>query len=166
MTSYATADIADMDPVYGIQLYHPRFLEFIGAPEWATGHWVQTMDQEDAVAAALQLQHDAGLMTSNLQVLGQFVTTLNCISSEVLRLAIGPEVFPSKAVDVLSPVPRAPRAAHYMLAMGLWWPPGGLCAPGPLPVSSCNSCMNCTNCFPDLPWVESAMNILAWFVPA
>ena len=108
------------------------------------------MDREDAVAAALRLQHDAGLMTSNLQVLGQFVTSFNRMSSEVLRLAIGPEVFPSAAVDVLSPVPEAPRAANYMSAMGLWRPPGGLGDPGPLPVSSCNCCMNCTHCFPDL----------------
>ena len=109
------------------------------------------MDWEDAVAVALRLQHDAGLMTSNLQVLGQFVTSLNRMSSEVLCLAIGPEIFPSAAVNVLSPVPRAPRAANHMSAMGLWRPPGGPGDPGPLPVSSCNSCMNCTICFPDLP---------------
>ena len=81
------------------------------------------MDREDAVAAAFQLQHDAGVMTSNLQVLDQFVTSLNCVSSEILQLAAGLEVFPSAMMDVLSPVPRAPRAAHYMSAMGLWRPP-------------------------------------------
>ena len=157
MTSYASADIAYVDPVYGLQLYHPRFLEFIGAPESARlptrapGHWVRTMDQEDAVVAALRLQHDAGLMTSNLQVIGQFVTSLNRMSSEVLRLALGPEVFPSEVVDILSPVPRAPRATHYMSAMGLWQPPGGPSTPGPLPVSSCSNCMNCSKCFPGLP---------------
>ena len=157
MTSYAGTDTADVDPVYGIQLHHPRFLEFIGAPElarllnWSPVYWVQTMDREDAVAAALRLQHYASLMTSNLQVLGQLVTSLNRMSSEVLRLAIGPEVFPAAAVDVLSPVPRAPRAANYMSVMGLWRPPGGPGDPGPLPVSSCDSCMNCTNCFPDFP---------------
>ena len=31
------------------------------------------MDREEAVSAALQLQHDARLMMTNLQVLGQFV---------------------------------------------------------------------------------------------
>ena len=83
MTYCDSMDVADMDPVYGLQLHHPRFLEYVGAPESARlltrtpGHWVQTMDREDAVAAALQLQHDAGLMTSNLQILGQFVTSLN-----------------------------------------------------------------------------------------
>ena len=97
--------------------------------------------------AALQLQHDAGLMTSNLQVLGQFVTSLNCMSLEVMRLAFGLEVFPSEAVNVISPVPRAHRATHYMSAMGLRWPPGGL-GTLPLPDSSCNNCMNCSNCFP------------------
>ena len=84
------------------------------------GHWVQTMDREDAVAAALQLQHDAGLMTSNLQILGQFVTSLNRMSSEVMRLAFGKEVFPSDAVGAVSLVPHAQRAAHYMAKMGLW----------------------------------------------
>ena len=83
MTSYASADIADVDPVYGLQLHHPWFLEFIGAPESAhlltrtPSHWVRTMDREDAVVATLLHQHDAGLITSNLQVLGQFVTYFN-----------------------------------------------------------------------------------------
>ena len=63
------------------------------------------MDREDAIAAALQLQHDVGVMTSNLQVLDQFVTSLHRVSSEILRLAIGPVVFPSTTIDVLSPVP-------------------------------------------------------------
>ena len=31
MTSYARADIADVDPVYGLSLHPPRFLEYIGA---------------------------------------------------------------------------------------------------------------------------------------
>ena len=154
---YAGSDTADVDPVNGIQLHHPRFLEFIGAPESvrlmnrSPAYWIQTMDQEDAVAAALRLKHYAGLMTSNVQVLCQFMTSLNRMSSEVLRLAIGPEVFPSTAVDVLSPVPRAPRAANYLSAMGLWRSPGGPGDPGPCPVSSYNSCLNCTQCFPDLP---------------
>ena len=40
-----------------------------GSPD----HWVWTMDSEDAVAAALQ--HDAGVMTSNLLVMDRFVTS-------------------------------------------------------------------------------------------
>ena len=38
-------------------------------------------------------------MVFNLQVLGQYVTSLNRISSEVLCLAFGPENFPSDALD-------------------------------------------------------------------
>ena len=72
------------------------------------------MDREDSVVVALRLQHDAGL-TSNLHVLGQFVISLNRMSSEVLLLAIGQEVFPSEAVDVLSPVPlSAPRSSLHV----------------------------------------------------
>ena len=78
------------------------------------------MEWEEAVTAALQLQHDAGLITSNLQVLGQFVTSLNRMLSEVMRLAFGKEVFPSDAVQAVSSAPRVHRAAHYLSAMGLW----------------------------------------------
>ena len=129
---------------------HPRFLEYVGAPESARLLTRAPGHREEAVTAALQLQHDAGLITSNLQVLGQFVTSLNRMSSEVMRLTFGKEVFPSDAVQAISPAPRIHRAAHYMAAMGLWQPPGGPGAPGPLPVSSCNNCMQCTDCFPEL----------------
>ena len=52
---------------------------------------------------------------------------------QVMHLAFGEESFPSDAVDAVSPVPRAHRAAHYMASMGLWRPPGGPVDPGPLP---------------------------------
>ena len=71
MTSYLEEDISEVDPVFGVQLHHPRFLECIGAPESARllGHspaeWVQTIDKQDVMAAALQFQRDAGLMASN-----------------------------------------------------------------------------------------------------
>ena len=95
MTSYESAELADVDPAYGLQLHHPRFLEFVGAPElprlltWTPSHWVATLDSDNAVLAALQLQHDAGLISSNLQVLGQFVISLKRMSSEVMRLVFG-----------------------------------------------------------------------------
>ena len=138
--------------------HHPRFLEFVGAPESARmltrspSHWVANLDRDNAVSAALQLQHDAGLMSSNLQVLGQFVTSLNRMSSEVMRLAFGEETesLPSDAVNAVSPVPRAHRAAHYMASMGLWRPPGGPGDPGPLTMSACSNCRNCADCFPEL----------------
>ena len=76
MTSYESADVGDVDLAYVLQLHHPRFLEFVGAPVSAClltqtpTHWVATLDRENAVSAALQLQHDAGLRSLNLQVLG------------------------------------------------------------------------------------------------
>ena len=54
------------------------------------------------MSAALQLQHDAGLILSNLQVLGQFVTSLNRMSSEVMRVAFAHEPFPTEAVQFLA----------------------------------------------------------------
>ena len=56
---------ADSNPAYGMQLHHPRFLEFIGAPESARLLY-RPMGEEDAVAAAINLQRDAGVMLSNL----------------------------------------------------------------------------------------------------
>ena len=156
MTSYDNTDMTEVDPAYGLQLHHPRFLEYVGAPESARllsrppGYWLHHMDREQAVSAALQLQHDAGLMMANLQVLGQFVTSLNRMSSEVMRLAFGQEQYLSEAIQSMALSPRARRVAHYMAAMGLWRLPGSPGAPGPLPTSSCNDCMLCDNCFPDL----------------
>ena len=98
------------------------------------------MGEEDAVAAAINLQRDAGVMLSNLQILSQFATSLHRMSTEMLILGMGHVVFPSQEVASLSPAPRAPRAAQYMAAMGLWRPPLGL--GDPWPVSSCNACMN------------------------
>ena len=156
LTSYDQAELADVDPAYGLQLHHPRFLEYIGAPESAhllslpPGHWLRTMDREEAVMAALQLQHGVGLMMSNLQALGQFVMSLNHMSSEVMWLAFGQARFPSDAVQAVSPSPRVRRAAHYMAAMGLWHLPGGPGAPGPVPSSTCGHCKRCAECFPEL----------------
>ena len=66
MTWYDRAEVVDVDPAYRLQFHHPRYLEYVGAPESARlltrppGHWVQTMECEEAVTTALQLQHDAG----------------------------------------------------------------------------------------------------------
>ena len=146
MTSYDRAEVVDKDLVYGLQIHHPRFLEYVGVLETARlltralGHWVRTMEREEAVTAALQLQHDAGLITG--------FRTIR-MSSEVMRLAFGKEVFASEAVQAILSTPRVHCAAHYMSAMGLWRPRGPG-APWPVPISSCNNCMQCTDGFPDL----------------
>ena len=153
MTSYTGTAMVDADTRYGLQLHHPRFLEFIGAPESARllnqspSFWVDRLGQESAMAAAVNLQRDAGFMMSNLQIMGQFVTSLHRLSAEMLSIGVDHVVFPVEEVDRLSVMPRAQRAAKYMTAMGLWRPPSGPGAPGPLPTSTCTSCMNCEYCF-------------------
>ena len=153
MTSYTGTAMVDADTRYGLQLHHPRFLEFIGASESARllnqspSFWVDRLGQESAMAAAVNLQRDARFMMSNLQILGQFVTSLHRMSAEMLSIGVDHVVFPVEEVDRLSVMPRAQRAAKYMTAMGLWRPPSGPGAPGPLPTSTCTSCMNCEYCF-------------------
>ena len=158
MTSYDEENNrSDFSPAYGIHLHDPRLLEYVEAPESARllsrtpEYWLHHLGRERTLAAALQLQHDAALIMSNIQVLGQFVTSLNRMASEVMRVAFDREPFPSEAVQYVTPSHRVRRAAHYIAAMGLWRPPSNPGVPGPLPSSSCNACMSCSYCFPDLP---------------
>ena len=155
ITSYTGPAVADTNPAFGMQLHHPRLLEFIGAPESARllyhspMFWVDRLGEKDAMAAAVNLQRDAGIMLSNLQILSQFVTSLHRMSCEMMTLGMGHVVFPSKEIADVSTALRAPRAAKYMAAMGLWCPQTGPGDPGPVPASSCNACMNCRYCFPE-----------------
>ena len=103
------------------------------------------------MAAAVDLQRDAGLMLSNLQILSKFVTSMHRMSTEMMTLGMIHVVFPSEEVAALSTTPRAPRTAKYMAAMGLWRPQTGPGDPGPVPTPSCNACMNCWYCFPEGP---------------
>ena len=152
ITSYMGTALSDANETYGLQLHHPRFLEFIGAPESARllnhspSFWVDRLGEECAMTAAVNLQRDAGLMVSNLPILAQFVTALHWMSSEMM--SVGHVVFPTKDVAKLSRTPRAQIAAKYMISMGMWCPPSGPGAPGPIPTSSCASCMRCDYCFP------------------
>ena len=145
----------DGNPAYGLQLHHPRFLELVGAPESARlldcppTFWVDQLGKEQAMAAAINLQRDAGVMLSNLQILSQFAMVMNRMSFSMMALGLGQSLFPRVEVDDLSPAPRAARAASYMSAMGLWRPQTGPGAPGLVPVSSCCSCMSCKYCFPE-----------------
>ena len=106
-----------MNPAFGMQLHHPRFLGFMGAPEsaWLLYHsptfWVDWLGEEDAMAAAVNLQRDAGIMLSNLQIISQFVTSLHRMSSEMTTIGMGRVVFPAEEIAELSTAPRAPRAA-------------------------------------------------------
>ena len=81
------------------------------------------LGEECAMASAVNLQRDAGLMMSNIQILPQFVTSLHRMSSEMMSIGVGHVVFPAEEVAKLSMTLRAQRAAKYMTAMGLWRPP-------------------------------------------
>ena len=63
------------------------------------------------MAAAVNLQRDAGLMMSNLQILAQFVTSLHRMSSEMLSIGVDHVVFPVEEVEKLSRMPRVQRAS-------------------------------------------------------
>ena len=130
MTSYdQDSGGPDFSPAYGIQLHDPRLLEYVGAPESARllsrspEYWLRHLGHEKTLVAALQLQHDAGLIMSNVQLLQQFVTSLNRTSSNVMRVAFGRVPFPVDAMQQVVRSYRVRRAAHYMAAMGLWQPP-------------------------------------------
>ena len=109
------------------------------------------MGREKTLWAALQLQHDAGLILSNVQVLQQLVTALNRASSDVMRAVRGRQAFPADAMQQVMPSYRVRPAAHYMTAMGLWRPPVAPEIRGPLPLATCDACMSCSDCFPDGP---------------
>ena len=155
ITSYTRPAVADTNPAFGLQLHHPRFQEFIGAPESARllyhspSFWVDRLGEEDAMAAAVNLQRDAGIMLLNLQILSQFVTSLHRMSSEMMALGMGRVVSPSKEIADFSTALRAPRAAKCMAAIGLWRPQTGPGDPGQVSASSGNACMNCRYCFPE-----------------
>ena len=128
MTSYdVETGGPDFAPAYGVQVHDPRLLEYVGAPESARltsrspEYWVHHMGREKALSAALQLQHDAGLILWNVQVLQQLVTALNRTSSDVLREVHGRQPFPANAMQQVMPSYRVRRAAHYMVARGVMY---------------------------------------------
>ena len=79
------------------------------------------------IDAARQLQHDACWMTSNLNILDQYVLCLQGTASKILELVyiVGRHDFPSIVMDSATPVARVCRASMHMEAMGLWRPPLG-----------------------------------------
>ena len=83
---------SEFNLAYGFHLHDPRLLEYVGAPESARllsrspEYWLHHMGRKKTLAAVLQLQHDAGLILSNIQVLQQFVTSLNRMSSAAMGL--------------------------------------------------------------------------------
>ena len=158
MTSYdAESDGPNFSPEHGVQLTDPRFLEYVGAPESERlmnrnpEYWVHHMGVENSLSAALQLQHDAGLVLSNVQVMQQLVTSMCRTSSDVLLAVHRRQPFPSSAVQQVMPSYRVRRAAYYMMAMGLWRPPVETVIRTPMSSVACNACTSCQDCCPRVP---------------
>ena len=152
MTSNREEDVTVMDTSFGMDLHHPRFLENIGAPEsaWLLGRplaeWLQVMDHQDVLVAAMQLQRDTGLMASNLTVLSQYVTSLRQISTKVMQSVFGRENFPFQPIDEAAPVPRVDRTFTQMAAMDLWHPPITPEGPGLVTTHHDINCTGCAEC--------------------
>ena len=51
---------------------------------------------------ALRLHHDASLIMTNVQVMSQFVTSLNRTASEVMRTVYAREPLPTEAVQFVT----------------------------------------------------------------
>ena len=139
------------------QLTDQRFLEYVGAPESARlmshspAYWVVHMGVENALSATLQLQHDTGLVLSNIQVLQQLVMSMCRTSSDLLLAVHGRQPFPSSAVQQVMPSYGVRRAACYMMEMGLWCPPDETVIRTPMSSVACNACSSCQDCCPRVP---------------
>ena len=64
-TTYSVEDHAPPEGDLGVPLNHPRFLEWLGAPESAwllemsPGQWCDTLSRDQAMTAAMRLHKDA-----------------------------------------------------------------------------------------------------------
>ena len=127
-TTYRTEDHAPPPGGLGVQLNHPRFLEWVGAPasawllEMSPGQWLDTISRDQAMTAAMQLHKDVCLMNTNLDILDKYALALHGAASKILEKTIGGNHYPTAAVAAGAQGPRTRRASVQMEAMGLWRP--------------------------------------------
>ena len=127
-TTYSVEDHAPPEGGLGDPLNHPRFLEWIGAPESAwllelsPGQWCDTLSRDQAMTATMQLHRDACLMKTNLDILDQYALALHGTASKILHKTIGGSPYPRAEVAAAAQGPRARRASVHMEALGLWRP--------------------------------------------
>ena len=127
-TTYSVEDHAIPEGGLGVPLNHPRFLEWLGAPdsawllEMSPGHWCDTLSRDQAMSAAMQLHRDACLLQTNLDILDQYVLALHGTASKMLQKTIGGSPCPRAEVTVAASGPHARRASVQMEALGLWRP--------------------------------------------
>ena len=121
-------DHASPEGGLGVPLNHPRFLEWLGAPdsawllEMSPGHWCDTLSRDQAMTAAMQLHRDACLMQTNLDILDQYALELHGTNSKLLQKTIGGGPYPRAEVTAAAPGTHACRASVQMEALGLWRP--------------------------------------------
>ena len=127
-TTYSAEDHAPPEGGLGVPLNHPRFLEWLGAPESAwllemsPGQWCDTLSRDQAMTAAMRLHRDACLMQTNLDILDQYALALHGTASKLLQKTIGGGPYLRAAVAAAAQGPRARRASVHMEALGLWRP--------------------------------------------
>ena len=127
-TTYKLEDHARPEGGLGVPLNHPRFLEWLGAPdlawllEMSPGHWCDTLSRDQAMTAAMQLHRDACLMQTNLDILDQYALALHGTASKLLQKTIGGGPYPGADVAAAAPGTHARRASVQMEALGLWRP--------------------------------------------
>ena len=127
-TTYSVEDHARPEGGLGVPLNHPRFLEWLGAPdsawslEMSPGHWCDTLSRDQAMMAAMQLHRDACLMQTNLNILDQYALALHGTASKLLQKTIGGSPYPRAEVTAAAPGTHARRASVQMEALGLWRP--------------------------------------------
>ena len=127
-TTYKWEDHARPEGGLGVPLNHPRFLEWLGAPdsawllEMSPGHWCDTLSRDQAMTAAMQLHRDACLMQTNLDILDQYALALHGTASKLLQSTIGGGPYPGAEVATAAPGTHARRASVQMEALGLWRP--------------------------------------------
>ena len=94
-TTHKSSAFAQPSGKYGLLLHHPRFLEWIGAPESARlldkdpNAWMHSLSREQAIEAARQLHWDVCLMTSYPNILDQYVLCLQSTAATILELSFG-----------------------------------------------------------------------------
>ena len=111
--------------LYGLPLHHPRFIKWIGVPQSAGlleiggAQWVDKLSRDQAVAAAVHLQRDVGLMQMNVDVLDQYALSLHKTASRIIEVCLGSRGFPAEDVAAGALGPRVRRTVVRMEAMGL-----------------------------------------------
>ena len=126
--TYRASDYAEPAGEFGLLLNHPRFLEWIRVPQSAgllelSGmQSVDRLSRGEAVMAAVHLQRDVGLMQTNIDVVDQYVLSLQKAASRIIDICLGPSKYPASEVETGTLGPRVYQAAKSMGSMGLWRP--------------------------------------------